>query len=130
VISGGPPGYPPLQQYPYAGGYERQDAPGATASLVLGIVALGALPFVCCCGVGELVTIPCGVMAVVFGINATRRVSASQGVLAGNGKAIAGIIIGGSALAVGVVLVMFVVITSVTSPPHITPVASPVVSAG
>ena len=124
-MSGGPPGYPPLQQYPYAGGYDRRDAPGATASLVLGIVALCALPFTCCCGLGELVTIPCGVMAVVFGISATQKVSASQGVLAGNGKAIAGIIIGGSALAVGVVLIMFVVITTVTSPAHITPVATP-----
>jgi hypothetical protein len=129
-MSGGPPGYPPLQQYPFPAGYDRPDAPGATASLVLGIVALCALPFVCCCGIGELVTIPCGVMAVVFGINATRRVSASQGVLAGNGKAVAGIIIGGSALAVGVVLVMFWLITSFTSPAHITRLASPVVSAG
>jgi hypothetical protein len=124
-MSGGPPGYPPLQQYPYASGYDRPDAPGATASLVLAIVALCALPFVCCCGLGELVTIPCGVMAVVFGINATRRVSASQGMLAGNGKAIAAIIIGGSALAIGVVLAMFVLITTVMSPPHVTPQATP-----
>jgi hypothetical protein len=64
-------------------------------------------------------------MAVVFGINATRRVSASQGMLAGNGKAIAAIIIGGSALAIGVVLVMFVLITTVMSPPHVTPQATP-----
>jgi hypothetical protein len=124
-MSSGPPGYPPIQPYPYARDYYGSDAPGATASLVLGIVAMCAVPFVCCCGIGELVTIPCGIIAVVQGIAATRRISASQGALGGNGKAVAGITIGGTALAIGLVLLVFVLIGAITPPVHMTPVSSP-----
>ncbi len=124
-MSSGPPGYPPIQPYPYARDYYGSDAPGATASLVLGIVAMCAAPFVCFCGIGEFVTLPCGIIAVVQGIAAMRRVSASQGALGGNGKAVAGITIGGTALAIGLVLLLWVVIGTLTSPVHITPLATP-----
>jgi hypothetical protein len=124
-MSSGPTGYPPLQQYPYAGDFYRRDAPGATASLVLGIIALCAVPFVCCCGIGEFVTIPCGIIAVVYGIGATQRVAASHGALGGDGKAVAGIVIGGSALTIGLVILVFVVHGLLSSPMQITPVATP-----
>jgi hypothetical protein len=119
------PGYQSLQQYAYDAGYYRRDAPGATASLVLGIIALGALPFVCCCGIGEFVTVPCGIIAVVYGIGATQRIAASHGALGGDGKAVAGIVIGGSALAIGLVILVFVVFSLLTSPMHVTPLATP-----
>jgi hypothetical protein len=73
---------------------------------VLGILALAALPLVCCCGVGPVVAIPLGAGAVVFGFMARNRIVSSRGAFGGDGKALAGIVTGGTALAIAIVLVV------------------------
>jgi hypothetical protein len=72
--------------------------------MVLGIVALAGLPLVCCCGFGELIALPVGAVAVVLGVAARNRVAASQGALGGDGKALAGIVTGGTAAGIAAVL--------------------------
>lgn len=72
--------------------------------MVLGIVSLGALPLACCCGLGELLAIPAGLAAVILGFNARSKIAASQGALGGDGKALAGIVTGGTAAGIGLVL--------------------------
>ena len=72
--------------------------------MVLGIVSIVALPLVCCCGVGELLAIPAGIIAVVLGFTARSKVAASRGALGGDGKALAGIVMGATAAGIGLVL--------------------------
>ena len=110
-MSVGPPGTPPPPQpfyppggYPYPPPYVRQEAQGATASMVLGILSLVFLPVGCCCGLGELVVIPLGVIGVVLGFSARGKVAASQGALGGDGKALAGIVTGATGAGIGIVL--------------------------
>ena len=110
-MSTGPPVSPPPPQplyppggYPYPPPFVRQEAQGATAAMVLGIISLAALPLICCCGVGELLAIPTGIVAVILGFAARSKVAAGRGVLGGDGKALAGIVMGGTAAAVGLVL--------------------------
>lgn len=107
--SGPPPPQPFYQPggYPSAPPYVRQDAQGATAAMVLGIVSIAALPLICCCGIGELLALPAGIIAVILGFNARSKVAASRGTLGGDGKALAGIVMGATAAAIG--LVLFVV---------------------
>jgi hypothetical protein len=106
-MSAGPP--PPQQPYlppgyPYPSPYFRPDAPGATPSMVLGIIALAGLPLVCCCGFGELIALPLGIIAVVLGLTARSKVAASQGALGGDGRALAGIVTGATAAAIAALL--------------------------
>ena len=98
---------PPFSQpggYRYPPPFVRQDAQGATAAMVLGIVSLVALPLICCCGFGELLAIPAGLAAVVLGFSARTKIAASRGALGGDGKALAGIVIGATASGIGLVL--------------------------
>jgi hypothetical protein len=88
----------------------RQDAQGAMPSMVLGIVSIVLTPFGCCCGVGEVVVIPLGIVAIVLGVNARNRVAASQGMLGGEGKALAGIITGATAAGIGLVLLVLTIL--------------------
>ena len=74
--------------------------------MVLGIISLAGLPLVCCCGFGELIALPLGITAVVFGVLARNRIAASQGALGGDGKALAGIVMG--ATAGGIAALLFV----------------------
>src|SRR5207237_10920211 len=86
-----PPGSPPPppqqyqpgsgQPYPYAPPYRVPDASGAVPAMVLGIISICALPLACCCGLGELVVIPLGIVAVLLGLVARNRVEVCQGTL-------------------------------------------------
>ncbi|HSS61612.1 MAG TPA: hypothetical protein VLK30_09175 [Candidatus Limnocylindrales bacterium] len=100
-MTGGPPGQP----YPYLPPtYNRPEAQYATPSMVLGIISLCVLPLGCCCGIGELIVVPLGVAALALGFAARSKITASQGALGGEGKALAGIITGGTATAIAIVL--------------------------
>jgi len=59
-----------------------QSAPGATASLVLGIIGLFFIPLIF------------GIIAIVLGAKAKKRIAQEPGVYAGGGKATAGIVLG------------------------------------
>jgi hypothetical protein len=72
--------------------------------MVLGILSVSLLPLGCCCGLGLLLVIPLGIGGVVLGFMARGRVTASQGALGGSGKALAGIVTGGTAIAIALML--------------------------
>ena len=74
--------------------------------MVLGILSLFGLPLICCCGFGELIALPLGIVAAVLGFTARSRIAASQGALAGDGRALAGIVMG--ATAAGIAALLFV----------------------
>jgi|SRR5437879_5818775 len=95
---------PPSQPYPSAPPALLPDAQYAMPAMVLGILSLCLLPLACFCGVGELIVIPLGIAAVVLGFMARNRIAASQGTMGGSGKALAGIITGGTGLGIGILL--------------------------
>ena len=103
-MSSGPPGEnppppdslpPPPQPYqpgvgqptPYAPPGVVADAQYAMPAMVLGILSLCLLPLACFCGIGELIVIPLGIVAVVLGFMARNKIAASQGTLGGSGLA-------------------------------------------
>lgn len=102
--AGAPPGGP-YPNYPYAG--PQRDAPGATASLVLGIIGLAGLAV---CGL-LLVLSP---FAWYYGNRALEEIELSGRTLGGHGNAKAGQvmgIIGTVLLVIGLVgLVVFVIL--------------------
>ncbi|TME42206.1 MAG: hypothetical protein E6I61_03780 [Chloroflexi bacterium] len=95
---------PPSQPYPSAPQALLPDAQYDMPAMVLGILSLCLLPLACCCGVVELIVIPLGIAAVVLGFMARNRIAASQGTMGGSGKALAGIITGGTGLGIGILL--------------------------
>jgi len=97
-----PPGYGPQPYPPYQ--FPRPDASEAMPSLIFGILSLAVLPLGCCCGIGFLIALPLGVAGVVFGFMARNKVASSRGSLGGDGKALGGIVTGGTALFVVVAL--------------------------
>ena len=103
------------------------EAPGATPSMILGIIAVVLAPIGCFCGFLEIVALPLGIVAVVLGFRARSRIAQSQGTLGGGGKALAGLITGfiaiGLALIVGVIVVFFAV--SIGSLQNLVPTPSP-----
>ncbi len=72
--------------------------------MVLGIISLVVLPVGCCCVVGNVMSIAAGIAAIVFGITARNRVGAASGSLGGGSRATAGIVMGGVATALAVLL--------------------------
>ena len=112
-----PPGAPPPfqpQPYPMVPGGMPMEAPGATVSMILGIIAVVLAPLGCCSGgLLEILALPLGIVAVVLGLRARGRIAQSQGALGGSGKALAAIITGfvaiGLALIIGVAVVFFAV---------------------
>jgi hypothetical protein len=86
------------------------EAPGATASMVTGIIAVICAPIGCFCGFLELVALPLGIVAVVLGFRARGRIAQSQGTLAGGGKVMAGIVTGFIAIALSIVVGIFILI--------------------
>jgi hypothetical protein len=76
--------------------------------MVLGIVSLCLLPLACCCGFGGLISLILGILAVVFGVMARNRITAAQDAIGGNGKATAGIVTGGIAVGLAVLLIILV----------------------
>ncbi len=122
-----PPGSPPPPPQQYQTGYGAPspymspyggvpEASGATPAMVLGIISLSAMPLACCCGLGEVVVIPLGIVAVALGFVARSRISASQGALGGGGRALAGIITGATAAAIGIMLVIAIFVFGFVAP--------------
>ena len=74
--------------------------------MLLGILSLFLLPLGCCCGIGEVLVIPLGIGAIALGFSARGKIMASQGALGGEGRALAGIITGGTAAAIALVLLV------------------------
>jgi hypothetical protein len=99
---------PAPQPYGYGGvaAYILPDAQGAMPAMVLGIISLVVLPLGCCCGIGSIASVVMGILAVVFGVQARNRISASGGTLGGSGKAMAGIVCGG--IAAGLAAILFI----------------------
>ena len=87
------------------------DAPGATASMVCGIVSLALVPIACCTyGLTELASLPLGIVAVVLGFRARGRIAQAQGTIGGSGKAVAGIVTGFVAIGLGLIVGILVLI--------------------
>ncbi len=84
-------------------------------AMVLGIVSLCVLPLACCCGFGGAVPLVLGILAIVFGVTARNRITASQGALGGGGKATAGIVTGGVAVALAAVLIVLILALGLSS---------------
>ena len=72
--------------------------------MVLGILSLAVLPLGCCCGIGFIVSLPLGIAGVVFGFLARSRIAAGNDTLGGSGKALAGIVTGGTAVFIALVI--------------------------
>ena len=100
----GPMGMPP--QGPKSSGL-------AIASLVTGILSL--FPG-CCCG---FVGIPLAIVALVMGIISIQQINASGGQLGGKNMAIAGTILGGVAIAVDIVAIVFNTSSEVMKSMHV-----------
>ena len=101
---GPPPGQYPAGGYP-AGGYPAGGAPAArrrngmgTTALVLGVVALTLVVLLLFSPLGAFL----GLLAVLFGILGIIR--ANRGEADNRGQAVAGLVCGGLALVVGVIL--------------------------
>src|SRR5229473_8671910 len=125
-----PPGPPPPfqpQPYPMVPGGMPMGAPGATPSMILGIIAVVLAPIGCFCGLLEIVALPLGIVAVVLGFRARSRIAQSQGTLGGSGKALAGLITGfvglGWSLIWGAILLLVVI--GVNLLPNFVPTPSP-----
>lgn len=71
----------------------------AIASLVIGAISL---PMAWCYGIG----IPLGIVALVIGLIALRQIRSNPIPTKGEGLAIAGAILGGAAIAVGVLIIL------------------------
>jgi hypothetical protein len=92
---------PPLVQPPPGPPAPRTNGL-AIASLVLGVIALPG-SFGCCCFGLEFVP---AVLAAIFGHVALSQIKRSQGQMDGRGMAIAGLVCGYAALAIGVAITL------------------------
>ncbi|HET7420126.1 MAG TPA: hypothetical protein VFL27_07070 [Candidatus Dormibacteraeota bacterium] len=110
-----PAGYP-QQPVPYGQPYGLPDAQGSLVSMILGIIGLVLTPLTCCCGVGAIVPLGLGIAALVLGFQARSKIAAAPGALGGSGKALAGIITGGTAVGISLVLLLLVVVLRVATP--------------
>jgi hypothetical protein len=119
-----PGGYQPAP-YGQPQPYGVPDAQGALISMILGIVGLVLTPLTCCCGVGVIIPLGLGIAALVLGFMARNRIAAAPGALGGGGKALAGIICGGTAVGISVVLLILVVVLRVAMPSIINAIPTP-----
>ena len=94
-------------------------------SMILGIVGLVLTPLTCCCGVGVVVPLGLGIGALVLGFQARSRIAAAPGALGGSGKALTGIITGGTAVGISVVLLILVVVLRVVTPSILNAIPTP-----
>lgn len=99
-----PPGYG-QQPVPYGQPYAAPDAPGSLVSMILGIVGL-VLSFLGCCGFFAVVPAGLGIAALILGFQARGKIAAAPGQYGGSGKALAGIITGGIAVGLAVILLL------------------------
>ena len=104
-----PPGYPTQPGYGYTQpwGQAPRNEPLAIAGMVCGIAAI---PLLVACGAGIVL----GVLGVVFGLIAMRRIRDSGGALTGRGMALAGAICGGVALALFLIYIVVAIIVAVS----------------
>ncbi|MBI2705301.1 MAG: DUF4190 domain-containing protein [Actinobacteria bacterium] len=103
---GYPPSAPPAYGYPAAYGYQPQRPDkGATTALVLGIVAF----FIC----GVLL----GPFAMIEGFKSRKRIRESNGLLTGDGMALAGVILGAVALGLNIVVIILEIVLITASSP-------------
>mgnify|MGYP006286930151 CR=1 FL=1 len=79
----------------------------AIASMVLGIVSI---PLICCCYIG----VATGILAVIFGFLSGNKIKESNGAEKGEGMALAGIILGFSAIGLAAVLIIIGLATGET----------------
>lgn len=101
-----PPGGFAPQPAPYGGQpFALPDAPNSLLSMILGIIAL-VLSFLGCCGVFIVVPAGLGVAALVLGFQARGKINAAPGQYGGSGKAMTGIITGGVAVVLSVLLLI------------------------
>jgi len=79
----------------------------AVAALVLGIVSccIWVVPFI-----GAFLALPCGILALVFGILGLREVKRDPATFKGGGMAITGIILGSIMILIGLVILLAVTI--------------------
>ena len=105
-----PPGYPTPSGYGYAQpwGQAPRNEPLAIAGMVCGIAAI---PLLLACGAGIVL----GVLGVVFGLIAMRRIRDSGGALTGRGMALAGAICGGVALAIFLIYIVVAIIVAASN---------------
>jgi len=80
----------------------------AIAGMVCGIAAI---PLLLACGAGIVL----GVLGVVFGLIAMRRIRDSGGALTGRGMALAGAICGGVALAIFLIYIVVAIIVAASN---------------
>ena len=99
-----PPGYP--QPTPYGQPYGVPEAQGAQLSMILGIVGLVLSWLGCCCGILAVIPLGLGIAAVVLGFQARSRIAAAPGALGGSGKALAGLVTGGTAVGLSIVFLI------------------------
>ena len=99
-----PSGYS-QQPVPYGQPYALPDAPNATLSMILGIIG-AVLSFLGCCGIFVVVPAGLGIAALVLGFQARGKIAAAPGQYGGSGKALAGIITGGVAVGLAVILLI------------------------
>lgn len=106
TVAVGVPGDPAYQQSPYAPpAYVAGPQPStgkATASMVLGIVSL---VFALCGCYGILISLPCAILAVVFGGQFKKEAESNPMLAAHAGQARAGVIMGW--IAIGILVVWF-----------------------
>lgn len=102
-----------MQPYPMGPGqFMGAEAPGATASMVCGIISLALVPLGCCTyGLVEIASLPLGIVAVVLGFRARKGIAQSLGTsapLGGASKALAGIITGFIGIGFAVIVAILV----------------------
>lgn len=95
-------GYGPPHGSPYGPPHVSPTNGKATASLVTGIVSL---VLAWCPGLGIV-----GIVAIVLGVRARNEIRASGGTQQGEGIALGGMVTGGIAVGLGVLLVVLIVV--------------------
>jgi hypothetical protein len=92
-------------------GYGQPAAPNNTFGLVSMILGIVAIPLVCCFYIG----VPIGIAAAVLGFLGKQKVD--QGLANNRGQAMAGLICGAAAVALGILLIILsVVVTNMDLP--------------
>lgn len=102
----GPPGPSPYPGAPaLVPGAAKPDAPGATPALIFGIVS--AIAWIACGLPGLL-----GIVGVILGISAHKKIRESHGQLGGEGKATVGIALGSIGIIIALIYMVFILPTA------------------
>ena len=101
------PGFPQPTQVGY--GYGAVPPKNETLAVVALVLGIAAIPMLCLCGSGVVA----GIAAVVCGILGRKKIKESPGTLTGDGMALAGLITGAVAVALGVAYFFAVIVLNV-----------------